>query len=198
MTLYKGNKIINFKYINNKCIDKYVNEKGEKAMAVREILLLGNENLYKVCKEISKDELHKAKKIVEDLHDTMMDFRNKYGFGRAIAAPQIDELYRIIYMNFDDNSIAFINPRLEFIEDDKFEMWDDCMSYPGLEVKLYRYRKCKVYYKDLDWNDCILEFEGDLSELIQHEYDHLDGILAVQRAIDNKSFRINKNKSGCF
>ncbi|MEW9097064.1 MAG: peptide deformylase [Clostridiaceae bacterium] len=167
-------------------------------MAVREILLLGNENLYKVCKEISKDELHKAKKIVEDLHDTMMDFRNKYGFGRAIAAPQIDELYRIIYMNFDDNSIAFINPRLEFIEDDKFEMWDDCMSYPGLEVKLYRYRKCKVYYKDLDWNDCILEFEGDLSELIQHEYDHLDGILAVQRAIDNKSFRINKNKSGCF
>lgn len=167
-------------------------------MTVREILLLGNENLYKVCKEISKDELNKAKKIVEDLHDTMMDFRNKYGFGRAIAAPQINELYRIIYMNFDDNSIAFINPRLEFIEDDKFEMWDDCMSYPGLEVKLYRYKKCKVYYKDLEWNDCILEFEGDLSELIQHEYDHLDGILAVQRAIDNKSFRINKDKSGCF
>lgn len=167
-------------------------------MAVREILLLGNENLYKVCKEISIDELHKAKKIVEDLHDTMMDFRDKYGFGRAIAAPQIDELYRIIYMNFDNNSIAFINPRLEFIEDDKFEMWDDCMSYPGLEVKLYRYRKCKVYYKDLEWNDCVLDFEGDLSELIQHEYDHLDGILAVQRAIDNKSFRVNKNKSGCF
>ncbi|WP_315120240.1 peptide deformylase [uncultured Clostridium sp.] len=167
-------------------------------MAVREILLLGNENLYKVCKEVSGDELHKAKKIIEDLHDTMMEFRDKYGFGRAIAAPQINELYRIIYMNFDDNSIAFINPRLEFIEDDKFEMWDDCMSYPGLEVKLYRYRKCKVYYKDLEWNDCILEFEGDLSELIQHEYDHLDGILAVQRAIDNKSFRINKDKSGCF
>ncbi|MBU5483729.1 peptide deformylase [Clostridium sp. MSJ-11] len=167
-------------------------------MAVREILLLGNENLYKACKEIARDELNKAKEIVEDLHDTMMDFRDKYGFGRAIAAPQIDELYRIIYMNFDNNSIAFINPRLEFIEDDKFEMWDDCMSYPGLEVKLYRYRKCKVYYKDLEWNDCILEFEGDLSELIQHEYDHLDGILAVQRAIDNKSFRVNKNKSGCF
>lgn len=167
-------------------------------MAVKEILLLGNEKLYEVCKEVSKDEIGKAKQIVEDLHDTMMNFRKKYGFGRAIAAPQINELYRIIYMNFDNNSIAFINPRLEFFENEKFEIWDDCMSYPGLEVKLYRYKKCRVYYKDLDWNDCSIEFEGDLAELIQHEYDHLDGILAVQRAIDNKSFRINKNKSGCF
>jgi len=167
-------------------------------MAVREILLLGNEKLYKVCKEISKDEIDKANQIVKDLHDTMMEFREKYGFGRAIAAPQIDELYRIIYMNFDKTSIAFINPRIEFFENEKFEMWDDCMSYPGLEVKLNRYKKCRVYYKDLDWKDCVIEFEGDLAELIQHEYDHLDGVLAVQRAIDNKSFRINKNKSGCF
>ncbi len=167
-------------------------------MAVREILLLGNEKLYEVCKEVSKDEIGKAKQIVEDLHDTMMNFREKYGFGRAIAAPQINELYRIIYMNFDNNSIALINPRFEFFENEKFQMWDDCMSYPGLEVKLYRYKKCRVYYKDLNWTDCSIEFEGDLAELIQHEYDHLDGILAVQRAIDNKSFRINKNKSGCF
>lgn len=167
-------------------------------MAIKEILLLGNEKLYEVCKEISKDELSKAMQIVEDLHDTMSNFREKYGFGRAIAAPQINELYRIIYMNFDKTSIAFINPRIEFFDDEKFEMWDDCMSYPGLEVKLNRYRKCRIYYKDLDWKDCVVEFEGDLAELIQHEYDHLDGILAVQRAIDNKSFRINKNKSGCF
>jgi len=167
-------------------------------MAVHEILLLGNENLYKECKEVLKYEIDKAKQIVNDLHDTMMNFRNKYGFGRAIAAPQINEPYRIIYMNFDNTSIAFINPRLEFPETEQFEMWDDCMSYPGLEVKLLRYKKCTVYYKDLAWQDCILEFEGDLAELIQHEYDHLDGILAVQRAIDNKSFRINKSKSGCF
>lgn len=167
-------------------------------MGVKEILLLGNENLYEICKEVSKDEIDKAKQIVKDLHDTMMNFKGKYGFGRAIAAPQINELFRIIYINFDDNSITLINPRLEFIDDEKFKMWDDCMSYPGLEVRLYRYKKCKIYYKDLEWNDCILESTDDLSELIQHEYDHLDGILAVQRAIDNKSFRINKNKAGCF
>lgn len=167
-------------------------------MAAREILLLGNENLYKVCKEVSRDNIEKAGRVVEDLHDTIIAFRRKYGFGRAIAAPQINELLRIIYMNFDNNSMALINPRLEFIGSEKFEVWDDCMSFPGLEVRLYRYKNCKVYYKDLNWNDCTLDFTGDLSELIQHEYDHLDGILAVQRAIDNKSFRINKNKAGCF
>jgi peptide deformylase len=167
-------------------------------MAVREILLLGNENLYKVCEEVSGDNIEKARRIVEDLHDTIIDFRGKYGFGRAIASPQISELFRIIYMNFDNNSIALINPTLEFIGSEKFEVWDDCMSFPGLEVRLHRYKKCKVYYKDLNWEDCTLEFTDDLSELIQHEYDHLDGILAVQRAIDSKSFRINKDKSGCF
>ncbi|MDD3704586.1 MAG: peptide deformylase [Clostridiaceae bacterium] len=167
-------------------------------MATREILLLGNENLYSTSEEISKEEIDKAKQIVSDLKDTMMSFRKKYGFGRAIAAPQINELFRIIYMNFDDREIALINPRLEFTEDEKFEMWDDCMSFPGLEVRLLRYKKCKVYYKDLQWKDCVFEPEGDLSELVQHEYDHLDGILAVQRAIDNKSYRINKNKAGCY
>jgi len=161
-------------------------------MAAREILLLGHESLYKTCKEISKSEINKANQIVEDLHDTMINFREKHGYGRAIAAPQINELYRVIYMNFDDTSIAFINPKLEFMNDETFEMWDDCMSFPGLEVKLIRYRKCRVHYKDLNWEDCVLEFEGDLSELIQHEYDHLDGILAVQKGIDNKSLRMNK------
>ncbi|WP_026895820.1 peptide deformylase [Clostridiisalibacter paucivorans] len=167
-------------------------------MAIREILLLGNENLYKKCKEVSEYEIDKAEQIVNDLHDTIMDFRKSYGFGRAIAAPQIDEFFRIIYIYFNGRSIALINPRLEFEDDEKFEMWDDCMSFPGLEVKLYRYKKCKIYYKDLDWKDCVLDAIGDLSELIQHEYDHLDGILAVQRAIDGKSFRINKNKAQCF
>ncbi|MDP4089973.1 MAG: peptide deformylase [Bacillota bacterium] len=167
-------------------------------MAVRDILLLGNEKLYKVCREISEEEIGRVKQVAQDLHDTMMDFRQKYGFGRAIAAPQIDEPFRVIYMNFGENVMLFVNPRLEFTRDDKFEMWDDCMSYPGLEVKLSRYKRCTVYYKDTEWNDCVLEASGDMSELIQHEYDHLDGILAVQRAIDKQSFRINKEKAGCF
>ena len=100
-------------------------------------------------------------------------------------------------MNFSDTSYVLINPCLKFGED-QFQVWDDCMSFPGLEVRLNRYRKTTISYKDLQWNDCTLEFEDDLSELIQHEYDHLDGILAVQRALDSKSFRINQQKSGCY
>lgn len=164
-------------------------------MAVREILLLGNESLYHVSREVTEDM--DIRQVVNDLHDTIVNFRERFGFGRAIAAPQIGEFLRIIYMNIDNKSYALINPRLEFGEEE-FEVWDDCMSFPGLEVKLNRYKKCKLSYKDLQWNDCFLELEGDLSELIQHEYDHLDGILAVQRAIDNKSFRINPKKAGCF
>ena len=167
-------------------------------MAVREILVLGNQNLYKTCSEIEKDEIKNAKRIVNDLNDTMKDFRNKYGYSRAIAAPQIDEPFRIIYINYNNKAIALINPRIEFIDNEKFEMWDDCMSFPGLEVKLLRHKRCRVFYKDPDWKDCVLDADDDLSELIQHEYDHLDGILSVQRAVDNKSFRINKNKLRCF
>ena len=166
-------------------------------MAVSEILLLGNEKLYHVSREVSLDEIEKAKQVVTDLHDTMIDFREKYRFGRAIAAPQIAEFLRIIYMNFDGKSYALLNPQLQF-GPEEFLVWDDCMSFPGLEVKLNRYRKTYISYKDLQWNDCKLEFEDDLSELIQHEYDHLDGILAVQRALDDKSFRINRQKAGCF
>ncbi|MGE5679181.1 MAG: peptide deformylase [Pseudomonadota bacterium] len=167
-------------------------------MAVREILLLGNEELYKTCAEVPREDIERAGRIALDLQDTMAEFRRKYGFGRAIAAPQINEHVRMIYLNYDGNPKVLINPWLDFIGDEKFEVWDDCMSFPGLEVRLYRYKKCKVCYKNLNWEDCTLEFEGDLSELIQHEYDHLDGILAVQRVIDSKAFRMNKSKAGCY
>jgi peptide deformylase len=167
-------------------------------MPTKSILLLGNEDLYQTSVELQEHEIATAKRVIQDLHDTMMEFRAKYGFGRAITAPQIGEFYRIIYMNIDGKATAMINPQLEFINDERIKMWDDCMSFPGLEVSLYRFKNCIVRYKDQDWNDCVLHLQDDLAELIQHEYDHLDGILAIQRAIDNKSLRINKAKAGCY
>ena len=167
-------------------------------MSKKEILLLGDERLYQVCEPVKESELKRAGTILADLEDTMADFRGKYGFGRAIAAPQIGAARRIIYLDTDGRVTGFINPQPAFPEDDMFEVWDDCMSFPGLEVRLLRYKKVVVTYKDIRWQDCELSFEGDLAELIQHEYDHLDGILAVQRALDNKSFRINREKAECF
>ncbi|MGQ9722488.1 MAG: peptide deformylase, partial [Candidatus Jordarchaeum sp.] len=58
-------------------------------MPVKEVLLLGNPKLYEVSEEIRNEELEELKPMIEDLHDTLMDFRKRYGAGRAIAAPQI-------------------------------------------------------------------------------------------------------------
>lgn len=158
-------------------------------MTVRKILLLGNEELYRVSDEVKKEELSELKIVIADLNDTLMDFRKKYGAGRAIAAPQIGCFKRVIYMN-TGKSTVFINPKIEYKDDEMMILWDDCMSFPELLVKVKRHKRCTIYFKGLDWNDNCLELEGDLSELLQHEYDHLDGILAVQKAIDRKSFKI--------
>lgn len=155
-------------------------------MAIRKILLLGNPKLYETSEEIKKEELETIKGIVQDLHDTMMDFRRKYGVGRAIAAPQIGEMKRLIYMHID-KPVVFINPVMSFEDNETMELWDDCMSFPNLLVKVKRHKRCRIEYLDMNWEKQVMNLEGDLSELLQHEYDHLDGILAVNRAIDNKS-----------
>lgn len=159
-------------------------------MAKREILILGNIDLYRDCEMVSKDALDQAKRVAEDLNDTLAAFRLKHGFGRAIAAPQIGEPIRMIYMKIDDEETVFINPCMEILDEETFELWDDCMSFPGLEVRVNRHKTIRVMYHDLDWKIQSQVFEGDLSELFQHEYDHLDGVLAVQRAIDLQAFRM--------
>lgn len=157
------------------------------SMAVREILLLGNPFLYRVCESVKKEEIDMVKSIVRDLHDTLMDFREKHKAGRAIAAPQIGVDKRLIYLHVGE-PVVFINPVLEFEDTKVMEVWDDCMSFPDLLVKVERYCQCKVTFFDLKWKRQNVEYIGDMSELIQHECDHLDGILAVSRAMDGKSF----------
>ena len=68
------------------------------------------------------------------------------------------------------------------------ELMDDCMSFPKLLVRVRRHRHCILRYLDENWTPQEMQMEDDMSELIQHEYDHLNGILATMRAIDNKSF----------
>ena len=151
---------------------------------VKEILLLGNPRLYEISEPVKREELLEVKNIVGDLRDTLMAFRKKHGVGRAIAAPQIGVKKRIFYMN-TDSPIVFINPVLIPVDEGKMEVLDDCMSFPNLLVKVKRFRQCSVKFYDMEWNKCELSFCDDLSELVQHEYDHLDGILATMRSIDN-------------
>ena len=154
---------------------------------VRKILRLGNEQLYEVSDEVDKKEVGQIKNTLTDLHDTLMNYRDRYGAGRAIAAPQIGIQKRIIYM-YLDHAVVFINPALKFPDNEMVEILDDCMSFPGLYVRVMRHKRCTIEFMDLDWKQCSWELEGDLAELLQHECDHLDGILATMLAIDNKSF----------
>lgn len=158
---------------------------------VREILLLGNPQLYEISPEVRQEELGELKPVITDLYDTLMAFREKYHAGRAIAAPQIGVRKRILYMNID-REVVFINPVLSFPDDEMMEVMDDCMSFPNLLVKVMRHKRCRIDYMDMNWEKCHMELEGDLSELIQHEFDHLDGILATMRAIDKQSYFIKQ------
>jgi peptide deformylase len=158
-------------------------------MPVKEILLLGNPDLYRVSAEVDLQEMGIVPALAADLHDTMMAFRARYKCGRAIAAPQIGVFKRIIYMHVDSPAV-FINPDMVNLSSEMIELWDDCMSFPDLLVRVRRHRTCTMRYTDLTGELCSLDVEGDMSELLQHEYDHLNGILATQRAIDAHSFAL--------
>lgn len=158
-------------------------------MAIKTILQLGDPALYDIAEEIGEDEMPRLRRVIADMHDTVMDFRVKYGFGRAIAAPQIGVNKRLVYM-FIEQPAVFINPVLSDLSQSTMSVWDNCMSFPFLSVKVKRHANCTITYRDLKWSEKTERLENDLSELLQHEVDHLDGILAVQRAIDARSFAV--------
>jgi peptide deformylase len=157
------------------------------------ILLLGNPALYEKSTPIKQEELETLPSVIDQLHETMMNFREQYKRGRAIAAPQIGVMKRLLYMHID-KPVVFINPTFTYKSPELIELWDDCMSFPDLLVKVRRHAQVTLTFKDMNWHDQEWKLTGDLSELLQHEYDHLDGILAVQRAIDNKSFALYNQK----
>jgi peptide deformylase len=156
-----------------------------------DLLLLGDPRLYQVCEPVLPAELPLVKDWVTDMHIVMQQIRERYHFGRAIAAPQLGIMKRLIYMNID-RPIVFINPELSSLSDEKFELWDDCMSFPNLLVKVIRHKKITVNYFDENWQPRQWQMSDILSELLQHEYDHLEGILCTMRAVDEKAFRWRK------
>lgn len=160
-----------------------------------DLLLLGEPLLYQVSEAIKPEELKEVKSWVDDLHEVMEDIRRKYNFGRAIAAPQMGNMKRLIYMNID-KPLIFINPKIISKSEEMFEVWDDCMCFPNLLVKVLRHKTIEIEYLDENWKLQKSVFENDLSELFQHEYDHLEGILCTMIAIDNKSFRWRSSEIG--
>lgn len=127
---------------------------------------------------------------LEQLTRTLLDFRRKHGFGRAIAAPQIGIAKRLIAVHFGATPFAVINPEITWRSPETFEVWDDCLSLPDIVVRVRRHRSISLRFCDevgrvRVWH----ELPEASSELLQHEIDHLDGILMTDRAIDGDSIR---------
>jgi peptide deformylase len=162
---------------------------GAYHMPVREILLLGNPQLWQPSSAVAEIQAPVTQALVTDLADTLADFRLRNGFGRAIAAPQIGARQRMIFVNMQDGSdpFALINPLIVRASPEQFELWDDCFSLPNLMVRVKRHLSIDVQFTDQHGAARLLRATDDLSELLQHEIDHLDGILATDRAIDGRS-----------
>lgn len=160
---------------------------------VKRILMLGDPVLFEMSEPVTEEDWKMMTEWITDLRDTLLDYRNTYGAGRAIAAPQIGIKKRLLYM-LTDQEYVFINPVIRFPDDELMEVLDDCMSFPGLCVKVMRHKRAIISYTDMKGNKREMKLDGDYSELLQHEYDHLDGILATMRAKDNKSFVLMQMK----
>ena len=154
---------------------------------IKPILQLGNPVLRKESLPV-QDFNWDLKCLADDLADTLSDAKKKYGYGRGIAAPQVGELRRIVFIDTPDFRSALVNPTITGLSPATFEVWDSCFSFDvSFFVLVDRLWNIKIDYSDLKGNKQTLEAQGELSELFQHEIDHLDGVLATDRMKNKKA-----------
>lgn len=149
-----------------------------------DVLLLGDPRLRVRSEEVQRADAQ----AFASLAATLDAFRRKHGFGRAISAPQIGIAQRFIAMNLGRETFFVVNPVITWRSEETFTMWDDCMSFPDLLVRVRRAASLSLAYVDEqgkphEWR----ELDRAVSELLQHEIDHLDGVLAVDQALDSDS-----------
>jgi peptide deformylase len=149
-------------------------------MTIHRIRLLGDPVLRTRCATITNPQSAAVRVILDDLKETLRDWQSRFGSGRGISAPQIGAPVRIIYIEMD-RPWALINPEIVDIGTEDFTVWDDCFSFPNLLVRVQRAHRVRVRYQDAQGESHEVDLEGDRAELVQHEIDHLDGVLAVDR-----------------
>ena len=146
-----------------------------------DVLLLGDPRLRVRSTEVDAYDAD----AFDSLAATLDAFRKEHGFGRAISAPQIGIATRFIAVNLGKGTFFVVNPVVTWRSEETFTMWDDCMSFPDLLVRVERTRSLSLEYVDehgkrKEWR----ELDQAAAELLQHEIDHLDGVLAVDRAME--------------
>ena len=153
-------------------------------MAVKTILQLGNPGLREIAARVVDPAAPEICVLVADLADTLAHWRATTGYGRGIAAPQIGVARRVIFLQLPGaEAWPLVNPEITWRSADNIVVWDACLSFLSIFMQVERHREIVVRYQDLqgEWKEVRAGEQRDLSELLQHEIDHLDGILAVDR-----------------
>src|SRR5439155_1708192 len=150
-----------------------------RPMAVRRIRQLGDPVLRARCERVH-DPMSAATRLIADvLRDTLRAAKRKYRMGRALAASQSGAPVRIVFVEVDKYRSTMTNPDITDVGPDDFLVWDDCYSFPNMLVRVTRASTATLTYTDLKGKQHTMQLDGPMSELLQHEIDHLDGILAV-------------------
>ena len=159
-------------------------------MAIRPVVQLGDPILREQCARVADPSSDGIKELVRDLADTLAHWRGGTGYGRGIAAPQIGVLQRVIFLQLPGSEPwPLINPEIIERSREDITVWDACLSFLSIFMQVKRHRTITVRYQNLQ-GQTLTAGAGDqrnLSELLQHEIDHLDGILAIDRVFDVKT-----------
>ena len=156
-------------------------------MTIHRIRLLGDPILRTRCEPITKPRSTAVRVILDDMRETLRDWQSRFGSGRAIAAPQIGAPVRMVYVEME-KPWPLINPEIIDIGTEDFTVWDDCFSFPNLMGQVSRSYRIRVQYQDIKGDTHEVDLEGDRAELLQHEIDHLDGVLFLDRVTDPTTF----------
>ena len=159
-------------------------------MAVRTVLQLGDPALREVAARVADPTSPEIRSLVGDLSDTLAHWRASTGYGRGIAAPQIGAAQRVIFLQLPGaEPWPLVNPEIAWRSEEKIVVWDACLSFLSIFMQVERHREITARYQDLrgEWKEIRASEERDLSELLQHEIDHLDGILAIDRITDMRT-----------
>jgi len=166
------------------------NRQSEISMSVRPILQLGDPLLREKSLPVKETAAREIQDLVRDLADTLAHWRSTTGYGRGIAAPQLGVLQRAIFLKLPgEDAWPLINPEIVARSNEKIVVWDACLSFLSIFMQVERHCEITVQYSDIGGVRHVFQ-AGDhrnLSELLQHEIDHLDGILAIDRVTDLKT-----------
>ena len=156
------------------------------------VLELGHPMLRRACQPVGERLADPGlREHAARLQATLAAFRSRHGFGRALAAPQVGLRARLVAMDLgaapypDGGSgpLLLVDPEVTWRSDETFTLWDDCMSFPWLLVRVRRHRSLSLRFRDGAGRERRWDrVPPALSELLQHELDHLDGVLALDRA----------------